>query len=464
LRRRTLLPLLIAATALAVPATASAHGLVQRSNLPIPEWLFGWAAAIVLVISFVALAALWPKPRMEGESSFKPIPGGALLGSRAVEVVCGALGVALLAVVLLAGYVGSGVALDNFAPTFILITFWVGLVFASAIFGDVFKAFSPWRAIGRVLPSQGLRTYPEKLGRWPAAAGLLLFTWIELCSGWGEDPALLVTAALGYTILTLVAQVVFGVETWTRYGETFAVYFNLFSRIAPFETRDRVVGVRPPLSGLPHLDPRPGTVALLSVMIGTVTFDGLSQGRLWKDLAVDLTDVVTSLGIPITEAPRIVSTIGLLLGVAIVALFYRAGVAGAHSVGGDISSERLRRAFVHSLVPIAMVYVAAHYLTFLLFEGQAIRYLASDPFGQGWDLFGTASAAIDYSLLSQNGAWYAQVAFVVLGHVAALVLAHDRALVLYDDAKLAVRSQYWMLAIMVGFTTLALWLLAQAGG
>jgi len=460
---RRIVPLLIAASVLAVPASASAHGLVQRSNLPIPEWLFGWAAAIVLVISFVALAALWPKPRMEAGHSFKPIPGGALIGSRAVEVVCGAIGVALLVIVLLAGYVGSGVALDNFAPTFILITFWVGLVFASAIFGDVFRAFSPWRAIGRLLPSQGLRPYPEKLGRWPAALGLLIFTWIELCSGWGEAPARLVTAALGYTILTLVAQVVFGVETWTRYGETFAVYFNLFSRISPFETRDRVVGVRPPLSGLPQLDPVPGTVGLLCVMIGTVTFDGLSQGRLWKDLAVDLTDVVTSIGIPITEAPRIVSTIGLLLGVAVVALFYRAGIAGAHSVGGGLSSERLRRAFVHSLVPIAMVYVAAHYLTFLLFEGQAIRYLASDPFGQGWDLFGTASAAIDYSLLSQNGAWYAQVAFVVLGHVAALILAHDRALVLYDNAKLAVRSQYWMLAIMVGFTSLALWLLAQAG-
>ena len=463
MRRRFTVPLLIGASLLAVPASASAHGLVQRSNLPIPEWLFGWAAAIVLVISFVALAALWPNPRMEGRPSFKPLPGGAVLGSRPVEVLCGAIGVALLVVVCLAGYAGSGVALDNFAPTFILITFWVGLVFASAIFGDVFKAFSPWRAIGRLLPSEGLRPYPEKLGRWPAAVGLLVFTWIELASGWGEDPALLVTAALGYTILTLVAQVVYGVETWTRHGETFAVYFNLFSRIAPFETRDRVVGARPPLSGLPHLDPVPGTVALLSVMIGTVTFDGLSQGRLWKDLAIELTDVVTGLGISITEAPRIVATIGLLLGVALVALFYRAGIAGAHSVGGDLSAERLRNAFVHSLVPIAMVYVAAHYLTFLLFEGQAIRYLASDPFGQGWDLFGTASAAIDYSLLSQNGAWYAQVGFVVLGHVAALILAHDRALVLYDNAKLAVRSQYWMLAIMVGFTTLALWLLAQAG-
>ncbi len=464
MRGRPLVSLLIAATALvAVPATASAHGLVQRSNLPIPEWLFGWAAAIVLVISFVALAALWPRPRMEERPPWRPLPGGRALGSKAVEILCGAIGVALLVIVILAGYLGSGVALDNFAPTFILITFWVGLVFLSAIFGDVFRAFSPWRALGRLLPSKGLRPYPEKLGRWPAAVGLLIFTWIELASGWGENPELLVTAALGYTILTLIAQVVYGVETWTRYGETFAVYFNLFSRIAPFETRERVVGVRPPLSGLPGLDPARGTVALISVMIGTVTFDGLTQGRLWKDAAVELTDVVTGAGVPITDAPMVVATIGLVLCVALVGLFYRAGIAGARSVGGDIGVERLRRAFVHSLVPIAMVYVAAHYLTFLLFEGQAIQYLASDPFGQGWDIFGTASAAIDYSLLSQNGAWYAQVAFVVVGHVAALILAHDRALVLYDNPRLAVRSQYWMLAVRVGFTTLALWLLAQAG-
>ena len=113
-------------------------------------------------------------------------------------------------------------------------------------------------------------------------------------------------------------------------------------------------------------------------------------------------------------------------------------------------------------MPIATVYVAAHYLTFLLFEGQATFYLASDPLGRGWDVFGTASRAIDYTYVSQNGSWYLQVAFVVAGHVAALALAHDRALALYPDARLAVRSQYWMLAVMVGFTSLALWLLAQA--
>ena len=148
---------------------------------------------------------------------------------------------------------------------------------------------------------------------------------------------------------------------------------------------------------------------------------------------------------------------------ALVAGFYALGCHWASRLAPGISAARVRRAFVHSLVPIALVYVAAHYLTFLLFEGQGIAYLVSDPLGRGWDLFGTASAGVDYGVISQNQAWYAQVACVVAGHVAALALAHDRALVLYGEARTAARSQYAMLAIMVGFTTLALWLLAQAG-
>jgi hypothetical protein len=445
--------------------TVFAHGLVQRSQLPIPEWLFAWAAAAVLCVSFVALAALWPKPRLE-DAGWRPLPGGAgrALGSRAVEVAGGVIGIAVLVLVLVTGYAGPPTPLDNFAPTFIFIIFWVGLVFASLLLGDVFRLFNPWRALGRaLLRDRQRRAYPDKLGRWPAAVGLLGFTWIELASGWGEHPQTLATAVAGYSVLTLAAMTVYGVEPWARWGETFSVYYNLFSRLSVFETRDRVVGVRPPLGGLPRVDPITGTVALVVVMIGTVTYDGLSQGPLWKDIAVQLSDGLSSLGVGLETTPKIVSTLGLLLGVALVGGFYTLGIEGARSVGGDLDAEQLRRRFIHSLVPIAMVYVVAHYLTFLLFEGQSIFYLASDPFGEGWDLFGTASAAIDYSLLSQNAAWYLQVAFVVLGHVAALVLAHDRALVLYRDPKLAVRSQYWMLAIMVGFTSLALWLLSQAG-
>ena len=455
------------AAALAGPAPALAHGgLVQRSGLPIPEFVFAWSAAAILVISFAGLALLWQNSQLE-DVPWRPLPWGIgkVLGGRAVEVLCGAIGVVLLVVVIVAGYVGSSIALNNFAPTFVMITFWVGLVFASLLFGDVFRAFNPWRALGRVtgalLGPRPSRPYPEWLGRWPAVAGLLMFTWIELAGRWADYPSTLATAALGYSVVTLAGQAIFGTETWTRRGEAFSVYFNLFSRVSPIETREREVGLRPPLSGLPRLDAAPGTVAFVAVMIGSVTFDGLSQGRLWNDVAPEISETLTSLG-P-TDPSKLTDTLGLLAAVLIVAGFYRLGMEGARSVGGDIAADRLRVTFVHTLVPIAAVYVAAHYLSYFLLEGQAILYLASDPFSQGWDLFGTAANAIDFSLISQNATWYAQVAFVVVGHVCALVLAHDRALSAYGDAAAAVRSQYWMLAIMVGFTMLALWLLSEAG-
>ncbi len=461
MRRRSRLAVLAAgamSAAVLAPQAAQAHGIVQRTTLPIPEVVFAYGAALVLVLSFAGLALLWPSPRLQ-EPPWRPLPAGIgrLLGSRVVEVLCAAIGGALFAIVIYAGYEGGGSALDNLAPTFILIDFWVGLVFASVLFGDVFHALSPWRAIR--LP--GIRPYPERWGRYPAALALLGFAWIELVSGWAEVPGDLTTAAVVYTIYTLAMQVVFGTEAWTRNGEAFAVYFNLFSRMSVWETRDRVVGLRPPLAGLPRLEPVPGTVIFVAVMIGTVTFDGFSQGTLWKDLSVDLAGAIDGL-VGLDTAPKVVATVGLLAGVAAVGAFYRLGIAGARSVGGEIDAAELRRAFVHTLVPIAMAYVAAHYLTLLLFEGQATFYLASDPLGRGWDLFGTSSRAIDYTYLSQNATWYLQVAFVVAGHVAALILAHDRALALYRDPKLAVRSQYWMLAVMVGFTMLALWLLAQA--
>ena len=447
-----------AALAALVPPAAEAHGLAQRADLPIPEWLFGWAAAIVLVVSFAGLAVLWPTPRLQ-RPGWRPLPGGlgGVLGSRPVEVLCAAVGVGLLVVAILAGYLGHDSALDNFAPTFILVDFWVGMVFVSVLFGDVFRAFSPWRAIR--LP--GIRPYPERWGRYPAAIALLGFTWVELVSEWSDAPRNLTTAAVVYTVYTLAMQAVFGTQTWTRRGEAFAVYFNLFSRLSIWETRDRVIGLRPPLGGLPRLDTPPGTVLFVVVMIGSVTFDGFSQGKLWSDFSVDLADALDGI-VGLDAAPKVVGTLGLLAAVAVIGGFYRLGIDGARSVGGDIDAPELRRAFVHTLVPIALVYVVAHYLTLLLFQGQATFYLGSDPFGQGWDIFGTADRAIDYTYLSQNATWYVQVAVVVLGHVAALTLAHDRALALYREPRLAVRSQYWMLAVMVGFTSLALWLLAQA--
>ncbi len=452
---------------------AHAGGLIGRSDLPIPEWLFGWAAAMVLVISFVALAVLWPEPRLEGDR-WRPLPGGVgrALGSRPVEIVCGAIGTALFAVVIYAGLRGTQSPAANFAPTFVFVIFWIGLVPVSVLLGDVFRAFNPWRAIGRAVGWAAAKVargglpaplaYPERLGHWPAAAGLFAFAALELVRSGGDQPNTVAIATLVYSGLTFIAMALYGVEAWSARGEAFGVYFNLFARMSPFETREGVVGLRPPLAGLAHLRALPGTAALLAVMIGTVTFDGAGEAPIWTNIAPHLSGFFEDLGLSAQPAFELAFLVGLTAAVLIVAGFYRLGVIGARSVGGGFSAERLSSAFVHSLVPIAFAYVMAHYLTYLLFRGQAMSFLASDPLGDGSDLFGTATSQIDYGVIGATATWYWQVAFVVVGHVAGLTLAHDRALALYRNAKLAVRSQYWMLAVMVGFTSLALWLLSQA--
>ena len=450
-----------------------AHGLVARSDLPIPEWLFGWAAAMVLVVSFVALAILWPEPRLEREG-WRPLPAwlGRVITSLAVEILCGAIGIFLFGLVIYTGLEGVQSSTANFAPTFIYVIFWLGFVPASVLLGDVFRAFNPWRAIGRAvawvaktaargdLPAP--LTYPEKLGRWPAAAGIFAFAALELVASNGDRPENLAIAVLIYSAVTFIAMALYGVERWCDRGEAFSVYFNLFSRISPVETRGREIGLRKPLSGLAALPPAAGTVPLLAVMIGSVTFDGASEAQPWTDISPDLAQFFQDLGLTPQHSLELAFLLGLILAVLLVYGFYRLGVLGARSVGGGFSANQLANAFVHSLVPIALAYVAAHYFTLLLFQGQAMAYLASDPLGDGSDIFGTANTQIDYTIIGGETTWYFQVGFVVAGHVAALVLAHDRALALYSDAKQAVRSQYWMLAVMVGFTSLALWLLSQS--
>ena len=405
-------------------------------------------------------------------ASWRPLPGalGRLLGSRTVELACGAIGVALLAAVVYTGLRGTQSPAANFAPTFVFVIFWIGLVAASVLFGDVFRAFNPWRAIGRAVSWLATRVSRRAAGaaRLSRAARPLARRRRHLrvrrarAGPLGRDqPETVAIATLVYSALTFIAMALYGVEAWITRGEAYSVYFNLFSRISVFETRNRVVGLRLPLSGLAELRAGAGTVPLLAVMIGTVTFDGASEASIWTGTAPDISNFFQDLGLSPQNAFELAFLVGLTGAVLLVFCFYRLGVLGAKSVGGGFSAGTLARAFVHSLVPIAFAYVLAHYFTYLLFRGQAIFFLVSDPLGDGSDLFGTADHQIDYGVIGSTATWYWQVGFVVAGHVAGLTLAHDRALALYDDAKLAVRSQYWMLAVMIGFTSLALWLLPR---
>jgi hypothetical protein len=443
-----------------------AHGIVGREDLPIEPWVFGWAAASVLVISFVALAILWPAPRLE-RATERPV----LLVPRIVEVVCGLIGIALFGVVVWAGLAGAQSQTANLAPTFIFVLFWVGIPVISVMFGDVFRAFNPWRALGRgagwiakrVAPNSlpEALPYPERLGRWPAVAGLFGFVWLELAYATPQDPSTLAVLALVYAAVQLVGMSLYGVEAWERDGDGFGVYFRLLGGIAPLRWEDRRLFVRPPLSGLTRLRLVPGTFALLAVIIGSTSFDGMRENQWWTDIALDIQGVGEDLGLSATTGLEIAYTLGLIAVIGVAALLFWFGVQGMRTVDHRYPARDLARRFAHSLVPIAFAYILAHYFSFLAYQGQAAAFLASDPLGRGWNLFATASNTIDYTVVSANGIWYVQVGALVVGHVAGLILAHDRALVVFEDAKRATRSQYWMLATMVAFTSLGLWLLSS---
>ena len=463
----------VLAAALLAPAPVYAHGLVGRTDLPVPDWLFTWGAVAVLVVSFVALAAAWPAPKLQ-EPRERALPTGLsrVLLSRPAEIICGVVGIALFALLMYSGFAGEQNVAVNWAPTFVYVAFWLGLVPLSILFGDVFRAFNPWRAVGRAVGWVVARissetpeplAYPRRLGYWPAAAGLLAFGWLEFVSATGDDPSNIAVASLVYAAFMFIGMALFGVEQWSERGDGFGVYFNLFARMSPLGRRDGRLFLRPPLGGLPRWEAGPGSVALLAVMIGVVSFDGLSGGKPFNDLIGDVIPWLRDdVGLGPPQALEVTYAGGMLLAVALCAGFYLLGMKGAQGVDRRIGTRELSHSFVHTLVPIALAYVAAHYISLLLLQGQALAFLASDPLGRGDDLFGTADSTIDYGFIGAETFWYLQVGFVILGHVGALVLAHDRALAVYRDARTAVRSQYWLLAVMVGFTTLALWLLAQA--
>ncbi len=441
-----------------------AHGIVGREDLPIPRWLFVYAAVAVLVASFVGLAVLWRQPRLEGagERVVARVP-------RALEVLAGAVGVALFALVVYAGLAGSQTVTANLAPTFVYVLFWVGVPVVSVVLGDVFRPLNPWRAVGRAAGWVAARvtrgagapeplTYPEHLGRWPAAVGIFAFAWVELVYEGRDDPSTIAVLALAYAAIQLVGMALYGVEPWTRNADGFAVYFRLFAQLSPLDWTDGRLAVRRPLSGLTALRPGPGLVALLVVVIGSTSYDGFREGELWSGALRDLQTTGVDAGLNAIQAIELGGTIGLLGMCLLIGLLYRIGVAGMASVAPG--SGELAGRFAHSLVPIAFAYVFAHYFSLRAYQGQATAYLASDPLGDGSNLLGTASATIDYSVVSANAIWYVQVASLLAGHVAGLVLAHDRALGVFGDAKVATRSQYWMLAVMVAFTSLGLWLLS----
>jgi hypothetical protein len=448
-----------------------AHGIGVVRDLPIPAIYFFLGAAVVLGASFVLLLFLWRRPLLEARAGGRKLAPtiSAVLLSGVVRVLLGAVSVVLFGLTLATALFGTTIELLNFAPTFIYVIFWLGIPLLSILFGNVWTVLSPWRALADaavwVIERGGREARPvlEWTGRWgryPAAGALFAFVALELAHPRPAYPRTLGIAIALYSYWALAGMAVCGRDAWTRHGEGFAVAFELLSRIAPFAARDGSVVLRWPFTGLSGDDRVRGTLVFVAVLLGSTSFDGFTRSSTWMDLIGGLrADLVGSSHRTVDLATTFVNVGGLAFFVAAVLATYLAAVAAAEALG------RVRRSlvpdFVLPLVPIAAAYLAAHYFTLFLIQGQFIIPLISDPFGRGWDLLGTVGFAPNLAIVSPETVWYVQVASLVVGHVAGLAIAHDRAVVVFEGRRVALLAQLPMLGLMVLYTLGGMWLLTR---
>jgi hypothetical protein len=458
-------------------APASAHGFGQRYDLPIPLsfYLFGTAAAVVVTFVMVGLFVR-DTSRSHDHARID------LLATRfgrfiAIPATVGALKFAallLFVVTTVAGFLGDQNPYKNIAPTMVWVIGWVGVAYVSAFVGNLWGAVNPWRTLfqwsasfaraiaGDSELSPRLR-YPAALGVWPAVVLLLALAWIELVYPNPAVPRFLASLAFAYSVLTFTGMFLFGCETWLEHGEVFTLVFGTFARFAPLEVR---VGSRPQLRlrsfGVGLLDSGAvsnSMVAFVLLLLASVLYDGAVTTPEWGNLESTLAAHMSAFG---DLKLMVVRTAGL---VAFWLLFFGTylaiSAAMSAAAGGSWRRFALARNFALTLVPIAIGYHLAHYLTFLLIQGQYIIPLASDPFGFGWNLFGTATYRVDIGIVDARFAWYTAVTAILLGHVAAVYLAHVKAMAVLPMRAAALRSQVPLTALMVVYTFVSLSILAE---
>jgi len=467
------------AGACAFATPASAHGFGQRYDLPLPLslYLFGTAAAVVLSFVVVGLFARHtPGARGYPRIDLLAYPLGRWLANPVLLASFKLITAGLFILTVTAGFFGNQDPYRNIAPTLVWIVWWVGFAIFSAFVGDLWAVVNPWRSLfdgaDRVYQMLTGRTglalrlpYPESLGAWPAVGLLLVVSWTELVFPSPAVPANIAWLALAYSLLTWSGMAVFGSETWIKHSEVFAVFFDLFARFAPTEavirrrSGARGLALRPFGAGLLANAPASASmVAFVLLVLSSVLYDGLLTTPEWSEAEQRLIGLMPARGEP---ASIILRTVGLVAFWGVFLSAYLAVSAVMSLAARHRSPRGMAQGFAFTLVPITIAYHLAHYLGYLLTQGQYVVPLASDPFGYGWDLFGTAGYRVNIAVVGARLAWYAAVTSIVVGHIAAVYLADVRAHQILGSRPAALRSQVPLTALMVVYTFVSLSILSE---
>lgn len=471
----------LAAGLLLVPVLAQAHSFGQIYVLPVPVWLYLYGAAAALALSFVVtaymLSAAAPATKMQareiGDTQW-------VRAARTLLPVLQGLSVACLLLCIATGLWGTENPYGNFNMTFFWVIFVLGFAYATALIGNLYAVINPWRVITAAMGRyrQGCITYPQGLSYWPAFAFYLGFVWIELFGH--STPYSLALILLVYTGINLVGTGLIGARAWFGYCELFSVFFRLIGDMAPLGYRfygspspRQRMNLRAPFTAL--LKTRVSSVSLLLFilfMLSSTAFDGLHETQIWRRLFwVDLYQAGLQGWVgtnPFAAFPkmnhlyRYWQTFWLLASPFVYLAAYLLFIWFSKLAGRSrLSVRTLALRFATTLLPIALVYNITHYYTLVQSQGIKILSLASDPFNWGWNLFGT-SHWFAYTIVPDVvTVWHVQVALIVAGHIVSVYLAHRVALDTFATRRLATLSQLPMLVLMVLFTTMGLWILAQ---
>lgn len=448
------------------------HGFGVRYDLPAPLALYLYAAGAVVVLSFALVAAFASRTTSESAVAYPRLHApwlAAVLRSGVPRAVAGFAGILGLAAVIVSGLAGKPVPTENPAEYLVWIYFWAGTVILSGLVGNLYAGFNPWSALydglrlGRIRPRFKL---PARLGVWPAAVAYFGFAGFELASGHANQPAQVAALALGYTVYTLLGMVLCGRDAWLGSCEAFTVLFSIVGRFSPVEVardadgRVRDAWLRPWGTGL--LQPVRGGwdwIVFVVLTLSSLAFDGIEATPAWLGVH-GFQNTLAPLGGDARVAE--VKWLGLTLVTIVFALVFIAIMQLVIAFGRGRDPLATTTAFAFTLVPIALVYNAAHNYSYLLVQSQGLFPLLNDPLSRGWHLApGLAGYQPSFALAGAATVWYMQVILIVIGHVIAVWLGHLRAVERFRTARRALMSQYPMLLLMVGYTMTSLWILAQ---
>ncbi len=441
------------------PELVSAHAFGTLYNLPVPFWLYLYGAGATLIVSFLIIGYFVNKTSGSNSYSTKEIKLFNFLLNNSLIDLFKFISIFLFLITTISGLIGTKNSLQNFNMTFFWIIFLLGLTYLSAITGDIYSVLNPWKIIIGFLEKfigkvNGLIKYPKYLGYYPAVIFYFYLIWVELFGA--VTPFRLSILIVQYTIVNFLGVFLVGKDSWFKYGEFFSVFFRLLGKITPFATVDKKVYLKQPFIGLAQGSAEDFSLTLFVIfMLASTAYDGFHSTTTWIKFSLLVGDqyflALQKIGFFIAPAAFLLVYFILVFLMKVI-------------VRSQLSFKELSLKFTLTLVPIALVYNFAHYYTLLVTQGQEIIKLISDPFGFGWNLFGTSGYIANIGILNAGFVWHSQVAGILLGHIAAVYLAHLVSLQIFKNHKKALISQIPMLLLMVIYTMAGLWILSQPIG